>query len=334
MSIDKNLNIKKRAAFLSIIVGILMLFAKSGAYFITGSAAIFSDAAESVIHILATTMALYSIIISSKPADDSHMYGHGNVEYFSAGIEGALIIFAAIVIIYHAVDDLITGTVLKSLNVGVFVVASAGVINLLLGFYLINTGKKTDSLTLIADGKHVLTDSVTSIGVLVGILIVMLTNIVILDPLVAIAVALNILVTGYKLMRESVGGLMLETNPDMIEKISKILISIKKDYWIDLHELRYWKSGDRLFIDFHLTLPYYFTIEQTHDEEDEIAAKLKEEFINSQIKIHFDFCKPKLCAYCVYDDCTVRAEEHSINFDWDVKKLTGEAVHLIYTTDK
>ncbi|UCH64536.1 MAG: cation transporter [Ignavibacterium sp.] len=330
MSIDINLKLKKRAAYLSIFVGISMLFAKSGAYLITGSAAIFSDAAESVIHILATTMALYSIIISSKPADDSHMYGHGNVEYFSAGIEGALIIVAAIVIIYHAVDDIVTGTVLKSLNIGVTVIAGAGVINLLLGLYLIKTGKKTDSLTLIADGKHILTDSVTSIGVLVGIVIVMITNITILDPLVAIAVALNILVTGYKLMRESVGGLMLETNPNMIERISKILILIKKDYWIDLHELRYWKSGDRLFIDFHLTLPYYFTIKQTHKEEEEISAKLEEEFINSQIKIHFDFCKPELCAFCLYDDCKVRVEKHSINFDWDVKKLTGDAVHLIH----
>ena len=334
MSIDKNLNIKKRAAYLSIIIGILMLLAKSGAYLITGSAAIFSDAAESVIHILATTMALYSIIISSKPADESHMYGHGNVEYFSAGIEGALIIMAAIVIIYHAVDDLLTGTVLKSLNIGVTVVAGAGVINLLLGFYLVKTGKKTDSLTLIADGKHVLTDSITSIGVLAGILIVMVTDITILDPLVAIAVALNILVTGYKLMRESVGGLMLETNPDTLNKISKILIAMKKDYWIDLHELRYWKSGDRLFIDFHLTLPYYFTIKQTHKEEQEITANLDEQFTNPQIKVHFDYCKPELCAYCVYEECKVRVDEHSINFDWNVKKLTGAPVHQVYTPSK
>jgi cation diffusion facilitator family transporter len=329
MSIDINLKIKKRAAYLSIVVGISMLFAKSGAYLITGSAAIFSDAAESVIHILATTMALYSIIISSKPADDSHRYGHGNVEYFSAGIEGALIVVAAIVIIYHAVDNIIIGTVLKSLNIGVAVIAGAGVINLLLGLYLIKTGKKTDSLTLIADGKHILTDSVTSIGVLIGIIVVMITNITILDPLVAIVVAVNILVTGSKLIRESIGGLMLETNPEMLNKISKILITMKKDYWIDLHELRYWKSGDRVFIDFHLTLPYYFTIKQTHKEEQEIAANLEEEFTNPQIKVHLDYCKPELCAYCLYKECKVRVDEHSINFDWDVKKLTGDAVHLV-----
>ena len=331
MNIDINFKIKKRAAYLSIVVGFSMLFAKSGAYFITGSAAIFSDAAESVIHILATTMALYSIILSSKPADESHMYGHGNVEYFSAGIEGALIVVAAIVIIYHGVSDLVTGTVLKSLNIGVAVIGAAGVINMLLGFYLIKTGKRTNSLTLIADGKHVLTDSVTSIGVLAGIIVVMLTDITILDPLVAIAVAINILVTGYKLMRESVGGLMLETNPDILQSISEILIKMKKDYWIDLHELRYWKSGDRFFIDFHLTLPYYFTIKQTHKEEQEIMANLEEVFSNAQIKIHFDYCKPELCAYCIYNECKVRVEDHSIKFNWNVKKLTGKAVHQVQT---
>lgn len=327
MNIDRNSKIKRRAAYLSLAVGVSMLIAKMGAYFITGSAAIFSDAAESVIHILATTMALYSIILSAKPADESHMYGHGNIEYFSAGIEGALIVVAAIIIIYYAIHDIITGTVLKSLNIGVSIIAGAGVINLLLGYYLIQTGKKTNSLTLVADGKHILTDSITSIGVLIGIIIVIITNITILDPLVAIAVALNILVTGYKLMRESIGGLMLETNPETLNKISNILIEMKKDYWIDLHELRYWKSGDKLFIDFHLTLPYYFTIKQTHKEEQEITSKLEEEFSNPQIKIHLDYCKPELCAYCNYEDCKVRIDEHSIDFDWDVKKLIGNAVH-------
>jgi len=307
-----------------------MFIAKVWAYLITGSAAIFSDAAESVIHILATSMALYSIIISSKPADDSHLYGHGNVEYFSAGIEGALIFVAAIVIIYHSINSLIVGPELTSINTGLVVIAGAGIINLFLGFYLIKIGKSTDSLTLIADGKHILTDSATSIGVIVGLILVLLTSITILDPLIAMAVALNILVTGYKLMRESIGGLMMETNLDILKRITNILVGMKKDYWIDIHELRYWKSGDRLFIDFHLILPYYFTIEQTHKEEKEIAVKLQEVFINSQIKIHFDYCRYELCRFCGYEDCAVREEKRAVIFDWDVKKLTGEAVFKIH----
>jgi len=321
--------LKKKAAIISLIIGMLMFVAKMGAYLVTGSAAIFSDAAESVVHILATSIALTSIIISSKPADDSHPYGHGNIEYFSAGIEGALIFVAAIVIIFQAVSDLIVGTELRSLNIGIVVVTGAGIINLMLGYYLINTGKKTNSLTLVADGKHVLTDSATSIGVLVGIILVMLTDILILDPIIAIAVAVNILRTGYRLIRVSIGGLMIETDPELLQKISNILSGMRKEYWIDLHELRYWKSGDRLFIDFHLIFPYYFTIEQTHKEEKEIDEKLQEVFINSQIKIHFDYCRSELCRFCSYEDCSVREEKRSVLFNWDVKKLTGDAVFKI-----
>jgi cation diffusion facilitator family transporter len=322
--------LKKNTAIISLVIGMLMFVAKMGAYLVTGSAAIFSDAAESVVHILATSMALTSIIISSKPADDSHPYGHGNIEYFSAGIEGALIFVAAVVIIFQAVNDLIVGTELHSLSIGVIVVTGAGIINLMLGYYLINIGKKTNSLTLVADGKHILTDSATSIGVLVGIILVMITDISILDPIIAIVVALNILKTGYSLIRQSIGGLMMEADPELVQKISSLLSDMRKEYWIDLHELRYWKSGDRLFIDFHLILPYYFTIEQTHKEEKEIDEKLQKVFVNSQIKIHFDYCRTELCRFCGYEICDVREEEQSVIFNWDVKKLTGDAVFKIH----
>jgi len=330
MNNQKNISIKKKAAYISLFIGILMFIGKMGAYLITGSAAIFSDAAESVVHILATSMALTSIIISAKPADDSHLYGHGNVEYFSAGIEGALIFVAAIVIIYQAMIDLIKGTVLKSLDIGLVIVGLAGIINLVLGFYMVRTGKKTDSITLIADGKHILTDSFTSIGILIGIFLVMLTEYTILDPIVAIIVALNIIGTGYKLIRQSVGGLMLETDPRLLEKIANMLSNFKKEYWIDIHELRYWKSGDGMFIDFHLILPCYFTIEQTHKEEKEITEILNKEFVNAQIKIHFDFCRPELCKYCEYSICKIRKEDRSVKFEWNVKKLSGDAVFKIH----
>ena len=282
-----------------------------------------------LVHVLATSMALYSIVLSSKPADESHLYGHGNVEFFSAGIEGFLIIIAAFVIIYAAMHDIIVGTELKSLNTGVIVISGAGLINLALGYFLIHTGKKTNSITLVADGKHVLTDAATSIGVIIGILIVIISKITIFDPIVAIIVALNIVYTGFKLIRESIGGLMMETDPKVLDKLSEILISIRKDFWIDLHELRYWKSGDRFFIDFHLILPYYFTIEQSHKEEKRIDAELEKEFPNTQIKIHFDYCNPELCKFCGYEICTVRKEPKTKYFNWDTEKLVGKAVYKI-----
>lgn len=315
--------LKKFAATLSLCVGIGMFIFKFSAYLITGSAAIFSDAAESVVHVLATSMALYSIILSSRPPDKSHLYGHGNVEFFSAGIEGALIVIAAFVIIFEAVSDLIKGPELQSLSTGVIIISAAGIINLFLGFYLIRTGKKTNSLTLIADGKHVLTDSYTSIGVIIGITLVIITDIIFLDPVFAIAVALNILVTGYKLIRESIGGLMNETDPKILKTITDKLISIRKPYYIDIHELRFWISGEAIFIDFHLTLPYYFNIKQSHAEEDFITEEITREFPNAQIKIHLDYCVPQLCRYCEHLKCDVREFEHADSVNWNINKLTG-----------
>ena len=321
--------LKKKAAVISLSVGIGMFFAKMGAYLLTGSAAIFSDAAESVVHVLATSMALFSIVLSAKPADKSHLYGHGNIEFFSAGIEGLLIIVAAVFIIFTAIMDIIKGNILKQLDIGVIVISFAGVVNLLLGTYLVRRGKKTNSLTLIADGKHVLTDSYTSIGVIVGISLVMITKFQLLDPIFAIAIALNILITGYKLMRQSIGGLMAETDKDILKKIVDTVLSVKKNYWIDIHQLRFWQSGDKIFIDFHLILPYFFTIKESHSEEDEIQNILGKNFPNSQIKIHFDYCHPELCKFCDYQKCTVRSSNKSVSFDWNEEKLTGKSVYML-----
>lgn len=315
--------LKKFAATLSLSVGIGMFIFKFSAYLITGSAAIFSDAAESVVHVLATSMALYSIILSSRPPDKSHLYGHGNVEYFSAGIEGALIVIAALVIIHEGISDIIRGPELQQLGIGILIISATGIINLFLGFYLIKTGRNTNSLTLIADGKHVLTDSYTSIGVIIGITLVILTDIVYLDPILAIAVALNILITGYKLIRESVGGLMNETNPDLLKQISGKLISIRKSYYIDIHELRFWKSGDDVFIDFHLTIPYYLNIKESHTEEEFIENEIKSELPNAQLKIHLDYCVPRLCRYCEHNECEVREYEYTNKVEWNTNKLTG-----------
>ncbi|MFZ2322956.1 MAG: cation diffusion facilitator family transporter [Ignavibacteriaceae bacterium] len=323
----ENIQVKKRAAIISLSIGIGMFFFKFGAYFITGSAAIFSDAAESVVHVMATGMALYSIILSSKPADDSHPYGHGNIEYFSAGVEGLLIIIAAIFIIYESTLAIINGPELKQLGVGAVIITIASAVNLFLGNYLIRTGKKTNSITLVADGKHVLTDSITSFGVIAAVLLVILTDILILDPIIAIIVALNILFTGYKLIRESVGGLMNEANPATFKKLSETLIQMKKNYWIDIHELRFWQSGDKVFIDFHLILPYYLNIKQTHEEENLIESELQKDFSHADLKIHFDYCIPELCKYCRYDECKVRSENKSETFIWDSNKLIGGPVY-------
>ncbi len=320
-------SLKKKAAYISLAIGIGMFLSKMGAYLITGSVAIFSDAAESVVHVLATSMALYSIILASRPADDSHLYGHGNIEFFSAGVEGFLIVLAAVVIIYTSTLDIIEGSHLRKLNTGVIIIAAAGVINFFLGFYLIRTGKKTNSLTLIADGKHVLTDSYTSLGVVIGILLVIITKIEIIDPLFAIGVALNIVFTGYNLIRQSIGGLMNETDKKILDKIVSKLNLMRKDYWIDIHQLRFWKSGDKVFVDFHLTLPYYFTIRESHLEEEYIEGELESEVANFEIRVHLDYCTEDLCKYCNYKKCDVRVFEKTEDNIWTTEKLLGKPIN-------
>ncbi len=244
-------------------------------------------------------------------------------------MKGFLIFAAAVFIIYTSVLDIIKGPDLRQLNIGVIVISAAGGINLLLGSYLVRMGKRTNSLTLVADGKHVLTDSYTSIGVIVGILLVIMTGIQIFDPLFAIAVAINILFTGFKLIRESIGGLMIETDPDLLRKIVSEIRKAKQPYWIDLHELRFWKSGDMVYLDFHLILPYYFTIQKSHTEEKEIEDKLMEKFSNMQIKIHFDYCIPELCKYCGYSECNVRQEAKKVSFELNEDKMTGKPIYMI-----
>lgn len=324
MTKAKNNSIKLKTAQISLIVGIALFFIKISAYFITSSSAIFSDAAESVVHILATGMVLYSILLSSRPADENHLYGHGNVEYFSAGIEGMLIIFAAFTIIYFAVSDMIMGAHPNQLNIGSLLIGSAGIINLLLGYWIIKKGKLTNSLALIADGKHILTDAFTSIGVVLGLILVILTDIYIFDPLVAIAVALNIIFTGYKLIRASIGGLMMETDDELLDKITELIKSIRKDHLIDIHQLRFWKSADFIFIDFHLTLPFFFNVKQTHNIEEEISEQLSSDINNFQIRTHYDFCEPDLCKYCKFQPCNERSDDFSELLIWDRAKLLDE----------
>jgi cation diffusion facilitator family transporter len=319
---------KKRAAWISLCVGIGMFASKMTAYLMTGSSAIFSDAAESVVHVAATLMALYSIYLSVKPADEDHLYGHGNIEFFSAGVEGLLILIAAFTIIYFAVHDLIAGVETQKLDVGTIIIAIAGIVNLILGFYLVRKGKQTNSITLIADGKHVLTDSYTSIGVVFGLILVILTNFVLLDPIIAIIVASNILFTGFKLVRESIGGLMNETDHETLVSLTDLLRKIKKNSWIDIHHLRFMKSGDRIFVDFHLILPFFFTVKESHLEENYVESHLMEKFHNSGVRIHMDYCKDETCKFCDMDECTHRKEMKSINHAWSIDSMLGNPVYV------
>lgn len=325
MPSEATYRLQKLSALISLIVGFAMLAMKTTAYFITHSAAIFSDAIESVVHVAATAMAFYSVILSARPADESHPYGHGKVEFFSAGIEGALIVLAAVAIIYEAIRGMIFGRELAQLDTGMIIILVASVVNLVLGWYLIRQGKATGSLTLVADGKHVLTDSWTSFGVVAGLVLVLMTDIQILDPIVAIIVALNILVSGYQLMRVSVGGLMDESDQETLDRVVEVVNESRTSEWITTHHLRVRRSGALHHIDFHLTIPFYWDIEHghafQHDVEKKIVASLQN---HAQVLIHLDPCTPSCCSMCSVDSCPKRSSAFTAPPAWDVPALIGK----------
>ncbi len=259
---------------LSLAVGAIMLAGKWYAYSITNSAAILSDAAESVVHIIAVAFAAFSVWLMYRPPDDSHPYGHDKISYFSAGVEGFLIILAAMFIIFESVKKLIHGVELTNLDIGTYVVFGASVINLGLGGYLVWQGKKGKSLILVANGKHVLTDSWTSFGVVFGLVLVLFTGWLPFDPIIAMAVALNIVWTGGKLVRQAVGGLMDEADPELEQSIRVVLDVETTRHGLQYHELRCRESGNSIWVEYHILFPKEVPLQEAHDIATEIEAVL------------------------------------------------------------
>jgi cation diffusion facilitator family transporter len=284
---------RRRAALLSLAVGFVMLFGKWTAFAITGSYAILSDALESIVHVVATAFAFASILLAERPPDLKYPYGYGKIGYFSAGFEGGLIALAGLAILYEAAVALVVGSAPSRLDVGMLLIAAAAAINLWLGLHLMRLGKRENSLILVADGQHVLADSYTSLGVLVGVGLVWLTGLAWLDGLVAIAFGVNILWTGWGLVRGSFSGLMDRADPALLGRIVAALQAAREPGWIDLHQLRAWQAGDRVFVDFHLAVPRDWTVGQVHDANDLLHDLLRRLLgAETELIVHFDPDRP------------------------------------------
>ena len=259
---------------LSLAVGICMLVVKWYAYILTTSAAILSDAAESVVHVGAVGFAAFSLWLMHQPPDQRHPYGHDKISFFSAGVEGLFIVLAAGYIVYESVKRLIFGIELHNIDSGVLFTFGASVGNFLLGWYLVAQGKKNRSIILVANGKHVLTDSWTSFGVVGGLLLVSWTGWLPFDPLFAIAVALNIVWSGSKLIRQSVGGLMDEASPELEGTIRKVLATETGSRNLHYHELRCRESGNAIWVEYHLLFEHDALVNEAHRAATEIEAAL------------------------------------------------------------
>ncbi len=249
---------------LSLAIGVLMLAGKGGAYLMTGSAAILSDAAESVVHVVAVAFAAFSLWLSIRPANDHFLYGYERIGFFSAGVEGALIIVAAVTIIATAIHKWLRGLPLERLGSGALIVLGAALLNAGLGWYLVRTGRRARSLILEANGRHVLTDSWTSFGVVGGLGLVMWTGWKPFDPLFAIAVALNILWSGAKLVARSIGGLLDYADPEVGRHLRRALDQLSAELSIQYHGVRYHSTSSRLQIEVHLLYAHQTPIGEAH----------------------------------------------------------------------
>lgn len=250
---------------LSLAFGVAMLIGKMTAFIMTDSTAIFSDAAESVIHVIAVGFASFSLRLSAKPASNHFLYGYERITFFSAGFEGAMIVVAAIAILYQSITRWMAGLRLEHVGAGVTLILIAGILNAALGYYLIKTGRRTGSLILEADGNHVLTDSLTSLGVVVGLGLVMMTHWMPFDPLVAIAVAVNILWSGGRMCWRSAVGLLDYSDPKAGRRIRSQLDEICTELNIQYHGVRFRTTGYRQIIEVHLLFPRLTSVSEAHN---------------------------------------------------------------------
>ncbi|HEY3401882.1 MAG TPA: cation diffusion facilitator family transporter [Ohtaekwangia sp.] len=322
----KNISVQRWVAIISVV----LLLIKLGAYFLTHSVAILTDALEGIVNVVAGFIGLYSLYIAAKPRDADHPYGHGKVEFISAALEGSMISIAGSLIIYESIKNLLTPEPLRQLDIGILLIAFAGAANYVMGSICVRTGKKNNSMALIASGKHLQSDTYSTLGILTGLAILYFTNIYWLDSVVAIVFSLIILYTGYKIIRSSIAGIMDEADTQLLNKTVVMLNENRRENWIDLHNLRIIKYGSVLHLDCHLTVPWYLNVHEAHREIDALSSLVKKEFGNSlEMFVHSDGCLDFSCRICSKGECNVRKHAFEKKVEWTVENISGDVKHTI-----
>ncbi|HYK77896.1 MAG TPA: cation diffusion facilitator family transporter [Daejeonella sp.] len=320
---------QQKIILLSLVISTLLMLAKFVAYFITSSNAILTDAAESIVNVLASAFAFYSIYLAAQPRDLNHPYGHGKVEFFSVFVEGALIVMAGVLITFKSVYNLIYPQTIHLLVDGSLIIGVTGIVNYVVGYYLVKQSRIFNSMTLYADGKHLMTDAYTSAGLVMGLLLIYFTGLNYLDSLFSGVLGLFIIYSGYKLLRKSIAGLMDESDFGLVEEVVGVLNENRKNSWIDIHNLRTQRYGAELHIDCHITLPYYFDLTQVHEEVSEIDKLINEKStVPTEFFIHADPCLPECCHYCRMTDCPVRSEPKRIDYTWNTQNVIRNQKHF------
>lgn len=314
---------------LSFFISVLICAAKFVAWLFTHSLVILSDALESIINVAGAAFAWYSIYLAGKPRDANHPYGHGKIEFFSIGFEGGMISIAGIGILFQAIQFFIHPKPVEELQTGIWISVIAGIANFILGYLLLLKGKRSNSITLQGNGHHILSDGYTSLGVIVALLLILFTGIHWIDPLASVIAALLLMYTGAKLIRKSIRGLMDEVDVQVINEIIRIFKKQRRISWIDVHNLRVQRYGNNYHVDCHVTMPYYFSLEQVHKEITEMDELLNRNFEKGSIEffIHTDPCLEISCPYCLITDCTVRRRPFVKEMEWNSENLLPNQKH-------
>ena len=309
-------------------MSVLLLVAKTVAWYLTGSVAILTDAFESIVNVVAGLIGVYSLYISAKPRDEDHPYGHGKAEFISAAVEGTLISIAGLIIIYEAFNNLIHPHSIQKLDHGIILVAVTGLINYFAGAVCIRTGKRNNSLALVSTGKHLQTDTWSTMGIVVGLILILITKLAWLDSAVAILFSLFIIYTGYTILRSSLAGIMDEADTALLEKMVQMLNANRRPNWIDLHNLRIIKYGSTIHVDCHLTVPWYLNVHEAHEEIDALSNLVKQEYGETvELFVHSDGCLDFSCRICTKTDCPVRQHAFEKKIAWTMENVSSNRKH-------
>jgi cation diffusion facilitator family transporter len=322
----ENLRIQKWVVFTAFILFIIKIVA----YFLTHSVAILTDALESIVNVIAGVIGWYSLYISAKPRDIDHPYGHGKAEFISAAVEGTLIVIAGFIIIYESIDHFLHPKPLKQLDYGMALIAATALINFLVGYRSVQKGKKNNSLALIASGKHLQSDTYSTLGIIIGLALIYFTGKTWIDSAVAIVFAFIIIHTGYKIIRSSVAGIMDEADIELLRRLVGFLNEHRRVNWIDLHNLRVIKYGGVMHIDCHLTVPWYLNVNEAHLEIDELIGIIKTEFGEAiEFFVHTDGCLEFSCSLCRKLECQVRRRPFEKRVEWTLQNVCSNKKHQL-----
>ena len=311
-------------------VTLLLFFLKIAAWAFTHSVAVLTDALEYTINVIAGLVSLYSLYLSAQPRDANHPYGHGKAEFVSAAIEGILMTGSCFVIIYEAINNLVHPHTFHQLDWGIYIVGFTAAVNYLIGHYAIKMGQKNNTLTLVATGRHMQSDTYGTLAIIGGLILLYFTHLAWIDSVISLIFAVIILISGYKILRSSIAGIMDEADKELLKSIVQYLNEHRRTNWMDIHNLRIIKYGSILHLDCHVTIPWYFNIHQGHDEVKALEDMVRHNFGESvELFVHTDGCLPLSCAICTKADCTERKHTFVTKVNWDVQNVSSNSKHSI-----